>query len=198
MPIGEDSPLKAHALGDLKRRDDTWLDLLAGFPGSFAHSSIFAAGSRSVLRAPDLFILPAFSSGDFFLTLSHRFLKLSDLFCVTRGPSHHTPWPSAESCVPLQVPHKGLRILFRSDSSSSFRGGRGTGNRKLKPVMTMSANTPLSSADSTCAFASSIPPVRSRSRQACMDPQNRFQPAEGAPIGETRPKSPCFRRSGSG
>jgi hypothetical protein len=27
----------------------------------------------------DLFILPAFSSGDFFLTLSHRFLKLSDL-----------------------------------------------------------------------------------------------------------------------
>ena len=24
-------------------------------------------------------VLPAFSSGDFFLTLSHRFLKLSDL-----------------------------------------------------------------------------------------------------------------------
>jgi hypothetical protein len=33
----------------------------------------------SVLRALDPFILPAFSSGDFFLTLSHRFLKLSDL-----------------------------------------------------------------------------------------------------------------------
>ena len=55
--------LEAHALGDPEAR-------------------IFAAGFRTVLRAPDLpdlFILPAFSSGDFFLTLSHRFLKLSDL-----------------------------------------------------------------------------------------------------------------------
>jgi hypothetical protein len=31
LPIGEDSPLKANALGDLKRRDDAPLDLLAGF-----------------------------------------------------------------------------------------------------------------------------------------------------------------------
>jgi hypothetical protein len=53
--------------------------LLAGLSGSFARSPVFAAGFGSVPRAPDLFILPAFSAGDFFLTLSHRFLRLSDL-----------------------------------------------------------------------------------------------------------------------
>jgi hypothetical protein len=36
--------LKTHALGDLKRRDDAPLDLLAGFAGSFAGSAIFPAG----------------------------------------------------------------------------------------------------------------------------------------------------------
>jgi hypothetical protein len=53
--------------------------LLAGFSSGFARSPVFATGFGSVLLALDLFILPAFSSGDFFLTLSHRFLKLSDL-----------------------------------------------------------------------------------------------------------------------
>jgi hypothetical protein len=71
--------LEAHALGDLEACDDTPLDLLAGLSGGFAPSPVFAAGFGSVLRAPDLFILPAFSSGEFFPTLSHRFLKLSDL-----------------------------------------------------------------------------------------------------------------------
>jgi hypothetical protein len=71
--------LKAHALGDLEVCDDAPLDLLARFSSGFARSPVFAAGFGSVLLAPDLFILPAFSPGDFFLTLSHRFLKLSDL-----------------------------------------------------------------------------------------------------------------------
>ena len=89
---------------------------------------------------------------------------------LARNPSHHTPSPPAESCVPLQVPHKGLRILFRSYSRpSSFRDGRGAGNRKLEGVMTMSANTLPSSVDSACSFASSVLPVRSRSRQGCTD-----------------------------
>jgi hypothetical protein len=44
-----------------------------------ASLAVFSAGFGSVLRALDLFILPAFSSGDFVLALSHRFLKLSDL-----------------------------------------------------------------------------------------------------------------------
>jgi hypothetical protein len=35
MPIGEDSPLKAHALGDPEARDDAPLDLLAGLPTVF-------------------------------------------------------------------------------------------------------------------------------------------------------------------
>jgi hypothetical protein len=47
----------------------------AGLSGSFARSPVFSAGLGSALRAPDLFILAC----DFFLTLSHRFLKLSDL-----------------------------------------------------------------------------------------------------------------------
>jgi hypothetical protein len=37
LPLGKFS-LKAHALGDLKRRDDAPLDLLAGLSGSFARS----------------------------------------------------------------------------------------------------------------------------------------------------------------
>ena len=81
------------------------------------------------------------------------FAPLSQAFgssCVTRSPSHHTPWRPAESCVLLQVPHNGLCILFRSYSrpfSSSFRIGRGAGNRKLEAVMMMSANTLLFSVD---------------------------------------------------
>jgi hypothetical protein len=63
----------------LEACDSAPLHLFAGFPSDFARSRVFAAGFGSVLLAPDLFILPAFSSGDFFLTLSHRFLKLSDL-----------------------------------------------------------------------------------------------------------------------
>ena len=35
FPLAEIA-LEAHALGDLKRRDDTSLDLLAGFASSFA------------------------------------------------------------------------------------------------------------------------------------------------------------------
>jgi hypothetical protein len=78
FPLAEIA-LEAHALGDLKRRDDSSLDLLAGLSSCFVRSPVFVAGFGSVPRAPDLFILLAFSSGDFFLTLSHRFLKLSDL-----------------------------------------------------------------------------------------------------------------------
>ena len=36
--------LEAHALGDLKRRDDTPLDLLAGLPGCFAGPPVFPPG----------------------------------------------------------------------------------------------------------------------------------------------------------
>jgi hypothetical protein len=32
--------LKAHAFGDLRRRDDTRLDLLAGLPGSFERPTV--------------------------------------------------------------------------------------------------------------------------------------------------------------
>ena len=71
--------LEPDTLGYQECRNDAPLDLLAGFPSSFARSTVVQAGFGSVPRAPDLFILPAFSSGDFFLTLSHRFLKLSDL-----------------------------------------------------------------------------------------------------------------------
>jgi hypothetical protein len=63
--------LEAHPLGDLKVCHDAPLDLLAGFSSGFAPSPVFAAGFGSVLLAPDLFVLPAFSSGDFFVTLSH-------------------------------------------------------------------------------------------------------------------------------
>jgi hypothetical protein len=70
---------ESQALRNLEARNDAPLDFLAGLSGSFTGSSIFAAGFGSVLLAPGPFILPAFSSGDFLLTLSHRFLKLSDL-----------------------------------------------------------------------------------------------------------------------
>jgi hypothetical protein len=52
---------------------------LAGLSGSFRTFDDIRDRFRQLL-APDLFLLPAFSSGDFFLTLSHGLLKLSDLF----------------------------------------------------------------------------------------------------------------------
>jgi hypothetical protein len=43
FPLAEIA-LEAHALGDLKRRDDSSLDLLAGLSGSLAYSPILPPG----------------------------------------------------------------------------------------------------------------------------------------------------------
>jgi hypothetical protein len=68
--------VEAHAFRNLGDCNEAPLNLLARFASSLARPrQVFG----SVLLAPGLFILPAFSSGDFFLTLSHRFLKLSYL-----------------------------------------------------------------------------------------------------------------------
>jgi hypothetical protein len=40
----ETNPASFRCLGDLKRRDDALLDLLAGFPSSFARPSVFPPG----------------------------------------------------------------------------------------------------------------------------------------------------------
>ena len=52
LPLGKFT-LKAQALGDLEGRDDASLDLLAGFPGSFARSPVrpprlIEVGNKSV------------------------------------------------------------------------------------------------------------------------------------------------------
>jgi hypothetical protein len=47
--------LEAHALGDLKARDDAPLDLLAGLSGSFARSPVFAAGFGSASGAGPIY-----------------------------------------------------------------------------------------------------------------------------------------------
>jgi hypothetical protein len=94
---------------------------LPGFP-AVSHVRRYSRQVSAVLRALDLFILPAFSAGDFFLTLSHRFLKLSDLLAqlgVLR--------------ITLLGPRQNLVCR------SSFRDGRGADNKKLEAVMTMSA-----------------------------------------------------------
>ena len=91
--------LEAHALGDLEVCDDAPLDLLAGFSSGFARSPVFAAGFGSVLLAPDLFVLPAFSSGDFFLTLSHRFLKLRIFLRNSESFASHSLAPGRILCA---------------------------------------------------------------------------------------------------
>jgi hypothetical protein len=45
-------PLESQALGNLKRRDDTALDRLAGFSGAFASGSKFPAGAVEVSGEP--------------------------------------------------------------------------------------------------------------------------------------------------
>ena len=57
----------------------TWIATKGFLGAGFMLVETKAICFASALLAPDLFILPAFSSSDFFLTLSHRFLKLSDL-----------------------------------------------------------------------------------------------------------------------
>jgi hypothetical protein len=57
FPLAEIA-LEAHALGDLKRRDGTSLDLLAGFPGGLACPTILPAGLIEVRDKADVRRVP--------------------------------------------------------------------------------------------------------------------------------------------